>query len=83
MLRTSRGLPLRYQSTLIAGALFLSAGCNDSQTGTFNAAASEKAAAEKGLAPGIKSKPAAPRPLAKSKTGPVPRAPGGGAATPD
>jgi hypothetical protein len=83
MLRTSRGWPLRYQWTLIASALFLSAGCNDTQTGGFNGAASEKVAAEKGLGPGALAKKAAPPPVVKNKSGQAPRTPGGGLASPD
>jgi hypothetical protein len=81
MLIRSRHRPFSRGRTLIAGALFLSAGCGDSETGTFSGAASEKVAAEKGLAPGSKAQKAAVPPLAKGKTSTRP--PGGGAATPD
>jgi hypothetical protein len=83
MLGTSRGWPLRYRWTLIAGALLLLAGCGDSETGTFSGTASEKAAAEKGLGPGALAKKAAPPPLVRNKSGQAPRTPGGGLASPD
>jgi hypothetical protein len=83
MLIRSRHRPFSRGRTLIAGALFLSAGCNDTQTGGFNGAASEKAAAEKGLGPGALAKKAAPPPVVRNKSGQAPRTPGGGLASPD
>jgi len=82
MLRiSSHRLLHRVGRTLTAGAFLYLAGCEDSQTGTFNGAASEKLAAEKGLAPGTKAQKAAP-PTAGG-LGKVPRAPGGAAPSPD
>jgi hypothetical protein len=84
MQRTSRPRSQTFQCSLIAGALFFLAGCADSQTGAFKGAASEKAAAEKGLAPGSKTqlKAAAP-PSAKGKNSKAWRAPDGGAPNPN
>jgi hypothetical protein len=83
MFRTSSRWLLRHQWTLAAGASLLLAGCGDSQTGSFSAAASEKAAAENGLAPGTKAQKAAPTPVARGKAGKGSRAPGGATPNPD
>ena len=74
MLRTFSYWLLDHRRMLMAGAVLLLAGCGDSQTATFNGAASEKLAAEKGLAPGSKTTlKAAPSPGAK---GNAPKPPG-------
>ena len=83
MLRTSRGWPLRYRWTLMAGACFSWLAAATLKPGTFSGAASEKAAAEKGLGPGALAKKAAPPPLVRNKSGQAPRTPGGGLASPD
>jgi hypothetical protein len=77
MVRTSSYWLLHHRWMLMAGAVLLLAGCGDSQTGTFNGAASEKLAAEKGLAPGSKTTlKAAPPPVASGRTGKAPKPPG-------
>jgi hypothetical protein len=82
MLIRSRHRPFSRGRTLITGALFLSAGCNGTQTEVFNTAAYEKAAAEKGFTgPGTLAKKAPPP--TGSKTPKVPRTPGAGLPSPD
>jgi hypothetical protein len=66
-------------------ALLLLIGCGNPETGTFSGAASEKAAAEKGIkgpGPGATQTPVKAS-VARTKKGLVRREPGGGTPSPD
>jgi hypothetical protein len=83
MLITSSRWLLHRRWTLTAGAFLVLAGCGDPETGAFRAADSEKAAAEKGLAPGSKTTiKAAPTPV-RGKANKAPKPPGGAAPSPN
>jgi hypothetical protein len=78
-------MPVLVSRIVCIGALMLMAGCGNPETGTFSAASSEKAAAEKGITgpgPGANKTPVKPT-VVKTKKGVFPRVPGGGAPSPE
>jgi hypothetical protein len=76
---------LRGKRIRALGALIMMAGCGNPETGTFSAAGSEKAAAEKGIkgpGPGATNAPVKPS-FVRTKKGLVPRGQDSVAPSPD